>query len=65
MSIATFEWPAIAGESAQERFHRLAKQSDEESALMSSVTEMCYRDGYAAILSKDHWHGLGCCPIDA
>src|SRR6188768_1671570 len=50
MSIATFEWPAIAGESAEERFHRLASQWEEESAHLSSVTEMIMLPSYQKII---------------
>jgi hypothetical protein len=50
MSVATFEWPAIARESAEGRFHRLAEQWDEESAFMSSVTEMVMLPSYQKII---------------
>jgi hypothetical protein len=50
MSIATFEWPALAGEPAAERFHRLASQWDEESAVMSSVTQMMMLPSYQKII---------------
>ena len=50
MSIATFEWPAIAGESAEERFQRLASQWDAESAFMSSVTQMVMLPSYQKII---------------
>jgi hypothetical protein len=50
MSVSTFEWPAIAGESAEERFHRLAKQWNKESAFMSSITEMVMLPSYQKII---------------
>lgn len=50
MSITTFEWPAIAGESAEARFHRLADQWDKESAFMSSVTDMARLPSYQKII---------------
>jgi hypothetical protein len=50
MSISTFEWPAVADESAEERFQRLAQQWIEESALMSSVTDMVMLASYQKII---------------
>jgi hypothetical protein len=50
MSIVTFEWPALAGESAEERFHRLAEQWKQESFFMSSITDKVKLASYQKII---------------
>jgi hypothetical protein len=50
MTTSIFSWPSVAEESAEERFKRLAQQWSEESAFISSVTDIAMLPSYQKII---------------